>query len=50
MNILDSPHWLVACWPHRDAKDDWLAETGVDVIGDKYVDGHQAAAILGIPV
>jgi hypothetical protein len=48
VNILDSPHWVAACWPHRDAKDEWLTETGVDVIGDKYVDGHQAAAILGI--
>jgi hypothetical protein len=49
-DILDSPHWVVAYWPHRDAKDEWLAATGVDVLGDKYLDGHQAARALRIRV
>jgi hypothetical protein len=46
--VLDSPWWVVAWWPSREAKDAWLAATGVDVLGDKYVDGRQAAVILGI--
>ena len=46
--VLDSPHWVTAWWPHRQAKNGWLTVTGVCALGDKYVDGHQAAAILGI--
>jgi hypothetical protein len=49
-SILDSPHWAVAWWPHRQAKDYWLAATGIDVLGDKYLDGHRAAVILAIPL
>jgi hypothetical protein len=48
VNVLDSPHHVIAWWPHRDAKDSWLAATTVEILGDKYVDGHQAAVILGI--
>jgi hypothetical protein len=48
VSVLDSPHWAVAWWPHRAAKEQWLTATGTDILGDKYVDGHQAAAILGI--
>jgi hypothetical protein len=47
-DILDSPWWVTAWWPSRQAKDAWLAATGADVLGSKYVDGHKAAAILGI--
>jgi hypothetical protein len=47
-NVLDSPHWITAYWPHRDAKDEWLTSTGFDVLGDKYADGHQAARLLGL--
>lgn len=46
--VLDSPHWVTAWWPSRHAKNGWLTVTGVCALGDKYVDGHQAAAILGI--
>ena len=47
-NVLDSPWHVIAWWPSRDDKDAWLAATGCDVLGDKHVDGHQAASTLGI--
>jgi hypothetical protein len=48
-DVLDSPHHLVAYWPHRAAKDAWLARTGLDALGDKYLDGAAAVAVLGLP-
>jgi len=48
VSLYDSPHWLLACWPHRDAKDAWLTASGLEVLGDKYLDGHQAARMLGL--
>ncbi|MER6809967.1 hypothetical protein ABT299_11860 [Spirillospora sp. NPDC000708] len=47
-NVLDSPHWIVVVFPHREAKDAFLADTGLDVLGDKYLDGHQAARTLKV--
>ena len=47
-DVLDSPHWLTAYWPSREAKEEFLTASGLDVLGDKYIDGHQAATILGI--
>lgn len=47
-DVLDSPHWVAAYWPSREAKDEFLLNSGLDVLGDKYLDGHQAAQILGL--
>jgi hypothetical protein len=47
-DVLDSPHWLAAYWPSREGKDAYLTRTGLDAVGDKYLDGHQAAQILGV--
>lgn len=46
--ILDSPHWLAVYWPSREDKETFLADTGLDVLGDKYLDGQQATRILNI--
>jgi hypothetical protein len=46
--LLDSPHWIAVYWPSRDAKEEFLADTGWDVLGDKYLDGHQAASTIRI--
>jgi hypothetical protein len=46
--LLDSPHWIAVHWPSRDDKEAFLGDTGWDVLGDKYLDGHQAARILHI--
>jgi hypothetical protein len=46
-NVLDSPHWLVIYWPHRDAKDAYLQGSGLEALGDKFLDGDQAATLLG---
>jgi hypothetical protein len=48
-SVVDSPHHLIAYWPHRAAKDAWLAATGLAGLGDKYLDGAAAAAVLGLP-
>ncbi len=47
-DVLDSPYWLAAYWPSREDKEQFLTASGLDVLGDKYLDGHQAARILGI--
>lgn len=47
-SVLDSPHWLTVVFPSREAKDQFLADTGLDILGDKYLDGHQAASTLKI--
>jgi hypothetical protein len=48
VHVLDSPHWLAAYWPSRAAKDAWLTSTGLDALGDKYLDGNSAASILRV--
>ena len=47
-DVMDSPHWFVAYFPNREDKEAFLTAAGLDVLGDKYIDGHQAARILGI--
>ena len=47
-DVLDSPHHLIAWWPTRAAKNAWLASTGLDALGDKYLDGDTVAVVLGI--
>jgi hypothetical protein len=47
-DVLDSPHWIAAYWASRDDKDAFLEASGLEVLGDKYLDGHQAAALLGL--
>ncbi|MEV5710156.1 hypothetical protein [Actinoallomurus sp. NPDC052274] len=44
--IHDSPHWLVAYFASREEKEAFLGTTGLDVLGDKYLDGNQAARTL----
>lgn len=47
-SIYDTPHRVLVCWPNRDAKDAYLNGSGLEVLGDKYLDGYQAARILGV--
>jgi hypothetical protein len=39
---------MCAYWPSRDPKDEFLTASGLEVLGDKYLDGHQAVRILGL--
>jgi hypothetical protein len=48
-SVLDSPYHLIAYWPARAAKDAWLAASGLGDLGDKYLDGDAAAAVLDLP-
>jgi hypothetical protein len=46
----DSEYWFVLCFKSRADKDAFLAAARLLVVGDKYLDGYAAAAILGIPM
>lgn len=44
----DSEFWFAVCFRTREEKDAFLKATGLDQLGDKYLDGGKAAAILKI--
>lgn len=44
----DSEYWVALCFKDRDAKETFLRESGLLTLGDKYLDGHKAAAVLKI--
>lgn len=41
-------YWFVLCFKIREDKDCFLAKTKLLVIGDKYLDGYDAARVLGV--
>lgn len=44
----DSEFWLAVCFRDREHKDAFLAAVGASRLGDKYLDGHALARLLGI--
>lgn len=44
----DSEYWLAVCFRSRDDKERFLDEVKATALGDKYVDGHKLAKLLGI--
>lgn len=44
----DSEYWFAVCFRTRDDKDAFLAAINATHLGDKYLDGHQLATILGV--
>jgi len=44
----DSEYWFAVCFRTREEKDAFLAASGLDRLGDKYLDGQAAATILGV--
>lgn len=44
----DSEFWFAVCFRDRAAKDAFLAALKADRLGDKYLDGHALARVLGI--
>ncbi len=47
-NATDSEFWFAVCFRDRAAKDAFLAALKADRLGDKYLDGHALARLLGI--
>lgn len=44
----DSEFWVALCFRDRAAKDKFLRVAELVALGDKYLDGHQVARVLGI--
>ncbi|USX56337.1 hypothetical protein [Lentzea sp. HUAS12] len=44
----DSEFWFALCFKSREDKEAFLKYAGLMHIGDKYLDGHAAAALLGV--
>lgn len=44
----DSEYWIAVCFQTRDMKEEFLTKTGLLDYGDKYLDGMQVAAKLGV--
>jgi hypothetical protein len=44
----DSEYWVALCFRTRDEKEAFLAAAGLLHLGDKYLDGHAAARVLGV--
>lgn len=44
----DTEYWVALCFRSRAEKDAFLASSGLDRLGDKYLDGAVAAEILGV--
>lgn len=44
----DSEYWFAVCFTSRAEKEAFLLASGLDRLGDKYIDGNQAAAILNV--
>lgn len=44
----DAEYWLCVVFPTRDAKDEFLAETGLRDIDDRYIDSEDLKAAMGM--
>lgn len=45
---VDSGFWCCICFVTYDHKMEFLQKTGLQALGDKYIDGHKFAKALGI--
>lgn len=44
----DSEYWFVLCFRSREEKDAFVTSARLMHVGDKYLDGQAAAAVLGV--
>lgn len=47
-DVTDSEYWVAVCFQTREQKEEFLAKAGWVDLGDKYLDGMQAAKRMGI--
>lgn len=46
----DSEYWLCVCFQSRDQKEEFLQASGLEPLGDKYLDGWEVAKKLGVKI
>jgi len=44
----DSEYWICVGFQSREQKEEFLRLTGIDRLGDKYLDGMKVAGLLGV--
>lgn len=49
-NATDSEYWFAVCFKTREHKDAFIKAMNVGHLGDKYIDGHALARVLGIDI
>jgi hypothetical protein len=47
-DAMDSQFWLCLCFRSTDDVTAFLRAAGIEQLGDKYLDGHKVAAVLGV--
>ncbi len=47
-DVTDSEYWVALCFQTREDKDRFLRALNLIQLGDKYIDGHKAAKLLGV--
>ena len=47
-DVTDSEYWVALCFQTREDKDRFLRALNLIQLGDKYIDGHKAAQLLGV--
>ena len=47
-DAMDSQFWVTLCFRTRDDVDTFLRRLHLDALGNKYIDGHKAAVVLGV--
>lgn len=47
-DVTDSEYWVAMCFQTREDKDRFLRALNLIQLGDKYIDGHKAAQLLGV--
>lgn len=48
LDATDSEFWVAVCFQTREQKDEFLRKSGLQKIGDKYLDGIKVAKQMGI--
>lgn len=47
-DVTDSEFWVAVCFQTRAEKEAFLKALNLAQLGDKYIDGHKAAQLLGV--
>lgn len=48
LDATDSEYWVAFCFQTREQKEEFLAKLKLLELGDKYIDGMEAAKVMGV--
>jgi hypothetical protein len=48
LDATDSEYWVALCFQTREQKEEFLAKLKLLDLGDKYIDGMEAAKVMGV--